>query len=90
MKKILIISYNFIRGIFRFIFFIISRLICEIIYLLTYEKGKNKKLTYRKAKRIRKLTNFKLKMIEKFPKLMGFLGEREYLEFLKKKLNYGV
>lgn len=90
MKKFLIVLYKFIRGIFRFVYLCIIGIICRIIYAVTYEKGKEKKITPKKAKRIRILTNFKLMMFKNFPHLIKFLGEAEYLTYLKNKLNYGV
>jgi len=90
MKKVLIVICKFIRGIFRFIFFVIVGLICKLIAKINHEEGKEKQITIKKAKRIRRLTNFKLKMLKHFPILMNFFGEKKYLEYLKQKLNYGV
>lgn len=90
MKRVLQIIYRFIRGIFRFLALLISSLFNYIILKITYEKGTEKKLTKRKAKRIRFFTNCKLFIGKYLPHFANFIGIGDYITNLKERLNYGV
>lgn len=90
MKEILLVIFKFFRGIVRFIALLVVAGICELIYFITYEKGTKGVLTARKAGRIRRLTHFKLFMLDHFPHTLHFLGFKDNVTELKKELNYGL
>lgn len=87
--KILTVAYKFFRGIFRFIFLVTACFTCKIIAMIGGEED-IKEITVRKAKRIRRLTRFKIWVYNNLPYLMKFFGQYNYLENLYKRLNYGL
>lgn len=82
--------YKFIRSLFRFLALLILCAVTNTIYVLTYEKGAKGKMTYRKAKRIKRLTKLKIFALDHMPRLMKFLGCYDYLSKLKYRIGYGV
>lgn len=58
--KLIDFVLHFIRRVITIIFNLLVALVCNLIWLITYEPGKRKKVTKRKAKRIVALTKLKL------------------------------
>lgn len=83
LKGVLDFFIHFFRRLLYFLTRIIFLLVCDIIFLVTYEPGKWKKVTMRKIKRIRRLTNFKLFLWHKFPWFINFIHRGDYYERLE-------
>ena len=91
MKKFLIVIRNIFRGILRVCLFFGVVAFREIVKALTYERGKEKEITVRKAKRIRALSKFKIKALNSMPKCVNeFIGTENYKEYLNKHLWNGL
>lgn len=89
MKKVLTVLLNFLKGIVRFIFFILISLGSAALHYITNEKGKERKITVRKAKRIRFFTNIK-KFLGRHLWLADLIGFKEEIIDINKELNYGM
>lgn len=61
-------------------------IVCTLIFLVTYEPGKWKKVTLRKIRRIRTLTKFKLWMWNTFPWYFKFIHDDKYYTQLEERL----
>lgn len=83
--KILNFFIHFIRRILFFTYHIIFNLVCIIIFVLTYEPHQYKKVTKRKIRRIRALTNFKLWMWKNFKPFFYFIHSNKYYEDLERR-----
>lgn len=81
---------HFIRRILFFLTQIIISLVCGLIYLVTYEPHTKKKVTMRKIRRIRRLTNFKLWMWRNFGWYFRFIHDSKYFENLEAKFGNKV
>ena len=91
MRKFLKVIYNIIRGITRTIFYLFILLLQGIIFALTYEKDTKKKITPRKARRIRLLSKIKMFLLNLFPTfLVKFLGVEYYRNYLNEHIGNGV
>ena len=94
MKNFLVEIANFlIHFIRRILFFttkIIISLICILIYVVTYEPNTKEKVTKRKIRRIRNLTNFKLWVWRNFEWYFRFIHDFKYFENLEKKFGNKV
>ena len=91
MRKFLKVIYNIIRGITRTVFYLFILILQGIIFVLTYERGTIKKITPRKARRIRLLSKIKIFLLNLSPTfLVRFLGVEHYREYLNKHIGNGV
>ena len=81
---------NFIIHFFRRLLFFITKIIattaCLLIFLITIEPGKWKKVTKRKIRRIRALTKFKLWLWKHFRWYFEFIHDTKYLENLENRI----
>ena len=81
--------FPILSDVFRYFVIMITEIIvyiiCQIIRLVTYEKGKRNVLTKRKAWRIRILTKFKLWFYRNFKWLAKYLELEGYLEEIHKR-----
>lgn len=91
MKGVLKVIYNIVRGLIRFACFMVLLFFQGTIKLVTYEPGKNKTITVRKAKRIRALSRLKLFVLNAMPSAVNdFLGTERYKIYLNKHLRNGL
>lgn len=91
MKTVLKVIYNIVRGLFRFVFYFVFILLAKIIKLLTYEKGKEKQITVRKAKRIRFFSKIKLVFYNIIPECISkFMGFNDYKKYINTHLKNGL
>ena len=88
INKIFYILRHFVKRVLFFLTKIIFILVCDIIFILTYEPFKWKKITKRKIKRIRCLTKFKLWLWKHFRWYIEFIGDDKYYKNLEKR--YGM
>lgn len=84
-KNIFNFFVHFIRRILYFATQIFFYLICQIIFLVTYEPHQWKKVTLRKIRRIRALTKFKLWMWKHFGWYFRFIRDDKYYRDLEKR-----
>ena len=87
LKKIIDIIVHFFRRLSYFIPYTIGAIICLIIKLVTYEPNTTRRVTVRKAKRIRRLTKFKLYVWKYFPWYFKFIHD-DYFENLNNKFGF--
>ena len=59
---------RFLRGLFGLIFRILVIILFGLIYVFTWEPGTKGQITQKKARRIRKLTKVKMKILSAMPK----------------------
>ena len=94
MKNLFIEIGDFFTHLIRRILFFLTNmvisLICGIIYLVTYEPNTKKKVTVRKIRRIRRLTNIKLWIWRNFGWYFRFIHNSKYLETLEVKFGNKV
>lgn len=91
IKGLYTVIYNIIRGIIRFVVHFTILFVAEIIFFVTYEKGKRKCITTRKAKRIRALSKFKFFIFKLIPeKVSNYLGFERYKKYFNKHLTNGL
>lgn len=91
MSGVVKVFYNIIRGFTRLFSFIILFLGVKIIKTITYEPGKKKEITVRKAKRIRLLSKVKNFVINSLPQsIISFLGWETYKDYFNKHLRNGL
>ena len=88
MKKFCEIIYKIIRNFIRFIVDTIVSIICWIIFFVTYEPHKFKKVTKRKICRIRRIYKFKIFVFKHLPRTLKFLRYYNSLEEVNKR--YGM
>ena len=89
MKKLLKVIHNIIKGIFRVIFWLVVIIFSALIKLITYEPGKNKKITPRKARRIRFFTKLKRWFFNLFPdSVYKYFGVLRYKTYLNQHFEY--
>lgn len=84
LREIFTILYKFCRGVIRLAFNVLVLIVMFLIKELSGEK--NKGVTKRKLKRIRRMTNFKLFTLKYLPHVMTFLGWKNYLTDLKRRM----
>ena len=89
--KILIALKNFfahlLRRILQIIFSILTTIVCVIIFIVEFEPNTRGKATSRKAKRIRRLTKFKLYAYKYLKPFWQFM-HHTYLENLYNKFSF--
>jgi len=91
MKKFFRVILNIIRGLARIIAFFVSVFVIQLIKLVTYEPGTKGRVTIRKARRIRFLTNAKLRIFNFVPDcVLDFFGIKFYKEILNERFRNGV
>ena len=91
MKKFLKVIYNIFRGVARTVFYLFILILQGIIFALTYERGTIKKITPRKARRIRLLSKIKMFLLNLSPTfLTKFLGIEYYRDYLNEHIGNGV
>lgn len=91
MKKFLKVIYNIFRGITRTVFYLTIGMACRVIKAVSGERGKEGRITVRKARRIRALTKFKMFILNVFPiSLNRFLGLDNYRDYLNEHIGNGV
>ena len=88
MKKFCEIIYKIIRNFIRFIVDTIVSIICWIIFFVTYEPHKFKKVTKRKIRRIRRIYKFKIFVFKHLPRTLKLLRYYNSLEEVNKR--YGM
>ena len=86
LKRLSEFLIHFFRRLLYFLTQIIIMVICQIIYVVTYEFGKGKKVTMRKIRRIRSLTKFKLWLWRNFDWYFKFIHNDDYLRKLDERL----
>lgn len=86
MDKVLQFILHFFRRLLFFFTKFTANIICAIIFIVTYEPCKFKKVTKRKIRRIRALTKFKLWLWRTFRWYFEFIHDTKYLETLEKRL----
>ena len=86
MDKILEFFVHFFRRLLYFLTKFILYVACGLIFIVTYEPCTWKKVTKRKIRRIRVLTNFKLWLWRNFRWYFEFLHDTKYLEDLENRL----
>ena len=89
MRKILVIILNFLKGIIRFIAFLFFFLGAVLLHKATNEKGKEKKITVRKARRIRFFTGIK-KILGRHLWLADLIGFKNEIIETNRILNDGM
>ena len=89
LKNIFIVIFNFIKGIFRFLFFILVTFFTWFIHWISGERAEKGNITVRKARRIRFFTKIKI-FLGKHLWLADFLGIKDYIVDVNKRLGYGV
>ena len=83
--------HNIVRGLVRLVFQIPVLLIQALIYLITFEPGTKKRVTVRKARRIRLLTKVKMGFFNMLPTPVSeYLGVEEYKKYLNSHLSHGL
>ena len=91
MITVIEVPFNIIRGFVRLAFNFIIFITVQLIRLFTYEPGKKRVITVRKARRIRTLTNLKLWFFNTMPdSVTNYLGKKYYKEYLFSHLGYGL
>lgn len=91
MKGFLKVIHNIIRGFVRLFVRLFILLIQALIYIVTFEPGKQRQITVRKAKRIRALTKFKLWVFDLLPdSVLRYLGMKDYKDYLNSHLKHGM
>lgn len=91
LKGLLRVIHNIIRGFVRLFFRLIILAAQAVIYIVTFEFGKWKELTVRKAKRIRFLTKWKMKFLNSLPvPVAKYLGFEGYKIYLNSHLSHGL
>lgn len=91
MSGILKVIHNIIRGFVRLALLIVLTTAQALIYLVTFEPGKKKELTVRKAKRIRFLTKLKMRFLNGLPEPVAkYIGVENYKNYLNSHLNHGL
>lgn len=89
MNGVVKVFYNIIRGFVRLAFRIPIFIAQALIYAATFEPGKVRVLTPRKARRIRALTKLKLWFLNSLPTFIAkYLGVEEYKEYLNLHLSH--
>ena len=88
MKKFFEIIYKIIRNFIRSILDTIVSILCCIIFFVTYEPHKFKKVTKRKIRRIRRIYKFKIFVFKHLPRTLKFLRYYNSLEEVNKR--YGM
>ena len=89
LKKVLTVILNFLKGIVRFLFFILTILFARIILFLGGERDKEGEITVRKARRIRFFTKIKLFM-GRHLWVADLFGIKPYIIDFNERLGYGV
>lgn len=85
------IIHNIIRGLVRLAFRLPIFIVQALIYVVTFEPGKRKMLTVRKAKRIRALTKLKMWFFNSLPTPVSkYLGVECYKNYLNSHLSHGM
>lgn len=91
MKSVLKVIYNIVRGLCRYSIYLVFIIIARIIKFLTFEKGKEKQITVRKAKRIRFFSKIKLVFHNILPDFISkFLGFYNYKNYINTHLRNGL
>ena len=89
MKNVAIAILNFLKGIVRFISFLVLLFGSVLLHKITNEKGKEEEITVRKARRIRFFTNIK-KFLGRHLWLADLIGFKNEIMETNKILGYGV
>ena len=85
------VIFNIFRGFVRFAFYASIISIIFFIKVLSYEPGKNKEITPRKARRIRAFSSLKLFYFENVPECINkFLGLENYKNHINTHLKNGL
>lgn len=84
-KNIFLPLKELLHLLFILLIKIIVDIVCNLIWLFTYERNTDGILTVRKAKRIRALTNFKLWFYRNFRGISHFLRIDEYFESIHRR-----
>lgn len=85
--KIKAFILHFFRRLFRIVIDFVAWLICTLIYFVTFEPNTRHKATFRKARRIRALTKFKLYLYKWFKPVFKFL-HYDYFDRLDNKFHF--
>ena len=85
------VIYNIFRGVVRFVVWIFTVLLANLIYLLTIEPGTKNKITPRKARRIRAMSKVKHSLLNFLPVSVNkFIGTETYRNYLNEHLADGL
>ena len=91
MSGIAKVIYNIVRGLTRLFVTILIFTAVLLIKLVTYEPGKDKQITVRKARRIRFLSKVKNIFINALPQsVISFLGWDRYKIYFNKHIRNGL
>lgn len=92
MNKFLDIIVHFFRRILQITTSLVISVACILIYVVTFEPGKQNRITRRKVNRVRRLTKFKLWLWRMFPGYFKFIRRDAYFMGLERKFGklYGM
>lgn len=90
-KGLFTVVHNIIRGFVRLFFRLLVLIVQILIYVVTFEPGSRKKLTVRKARRIRFLTKWKMRFLNSLPDPVAkYLKVEDYKIYLNSHMSHGL